>query len=152
MQEQSNQLDKGRIARLGATCPARHLRMATRVATQLYDEVFKPIGLRSTQMPVLVATTLLEPATITQLANALVMDRTTLTRNLRPLERDGLIIITTGDDQRTREVALTAHGKEVVAQALPLWEQAQARIVDELGEEWRQDILEKLSALVSLVR
>jgi DNA-binding MarR family transcriptional regulator len=152
MQEQSNQLDKGRIARLGATCPARHLRMATRVATQLYDEVFKPIGLRSTQMPVLVATTLLEPATITQLANALVMDRTTLTRNLRPLERDGLISITTGDDQRTREVTLTSHGKEVVAQALPLWEQAQARIVDELGEEWRQDILEKLSALVSLVR
>jgi DNA-binding MarR family transcriptional regulator len=47
---------------------------------------------------------------------------------------------------------LTSHGKEVVAQALPLWEQAQARIVDELGEEWQQDILEKLSALVSLVR
>jgi DNA-binding MarR family transcriptional regulator len=150
MQEQPKQLDVQRVAQLGAICPLRHLRMATRVATQLYDEVLKPTGLKSTQVTLLVATTLLEPVTVTRLAEVLVMDRTTLTRNLKPLEREGLVRIAPGDDQRTREVTLTSHGKEMVAQAVPQWEEAQARVVGELGEQWRQDLLESLSALVSL--
>jgi|SRR5918999_1745585 DNA-binding MarR family transcriptional regulator len=152
MEEQLNQLDVQRIAQLGASCPLRHLRMATRVATQLYDEVLKPTGLRSTQVSVLVAATLLEPVTITRLAEVLVMDRTTLTRNLKPLEREGLVRVAPGDDQRTREVTLTSRGKEMVAKAVPQWEEAQARVVGELGEKWRHDLLENLSALVSLSR
>lgn len=150
MQERTEQLDLEKLAQIGAVCTLRHLRMATRVVTQLYDEILKPTGLRGTQLHVLIATALLGPVTIIHLAEVLVMDRTTLTRNLKPLEGQGLIRAAPGDDQRTREVTLTPHGKEALAQAIPFWEQAQARVVDELGEEWRRGLLGNLSDLVSL--
>lgn len=77
------------------------------------------------------------------------MDRTTLTRNLKPLERQGLIEIKPGQDQRTRVVALTAEGCEALAKAIPLWEQAQARIVEGLGHRW-STLLSDLSDTVLL--
>lgn len=71
--------------------------------------------------------------TITRLAQALVMDRTTLTRDLRPLEGQGFIRVGAGVDRRTRTVILTARGREVLTRALPLWERAQRQMEDGLG-------------------
>ena len=89
---------------------------------------------------------------ITQLAWELVMDRTTLTRNLRPLEKQGLLSISAGDDRRTRIVMLTARGRDTVQQALTLWEQAQTRVVEGLGEARWRTMLADLSSVVTLAR
>jgi DNA-binding MarR family transcriptional regulator len=116
-------------------CVCFNLRKTARAITQLYDEALRPSGLRCTQFSLLIATTRLEPVTVTHLAEVVVMDRTTLARNLRPLEKKGLMNVTRGDDQRTRIVTLTTRGKEVLSRALPLWEKAQARVVRGMGQE-----------------
>ena len=120
--------------------------------TQLYDEVLRPTGLRITQFSILGATMAMEPITVTRLAEATVTDRTTLTRNLKLLEKQGLIRVAPGNDRREREVALTSRGRQALVRTLPLWEKAQARVVEGLGEERWKDLREELSAVVSLAR
>ncbi|SRR5579884_305247 len=131
-------------------CACFNLRKTTRAITQLYDEALRPTGLRVTQFSLLIAITILESVTVTRLAEIGVMDRTTLTRNLKPLEKKGLIKVVPGDDQRTRIVTLTAHGKEVLSKALPLWEKAQARVIKRLGQERWNSLQADLEDIVSL--
>jgi len=94
----------------------------------------------------------MEPVTVTRLAKATVTDRTTLTRNLKLLEKQGFIRVDLGNDRRQREVTLTAQGRQALVKALPLWEKAQAHVVEGLGEERWKDLREELSAVVSLTR
>jgi len=82
----------------------------------------------------------------------LVMDRTTLGRNLKPLVNQGLLAIWTGQDQRTRVVTLTASGRDALAKAFPLWEKAQASVVERLGRKRWSTLLSDLSATVALIR
>ena len=140
----------GRIARLGRNCPLRHLRAATRVMEQIFDGVLKPSGLRGSQLSVLAVTALMGPANVSTLAERLVMDRTTLTRNLKPLERRGLLKVATGKDRRTREVSLTPEGEQVLAQVVPLWETSQSLVIEELGNRWHRELLGNLSEVESL--
>ena len=98
------------------------------------------------------ATRVMGPVTVVKLAQVMVMDRTTLTRNLEILEKRGLITIKPGEDRREREVNLTAEGMEVLAKAVPLWEEAQERVREGLGEERLQNLLGDLSEMVSLTR
>ena len=84
--------------------------------------------MRATQFSLLMATRLMGPVTVVKLAQATVMDRTTLTRNLQILAKRQLIEIKPGEDRREREVTLTTSGMEVLAQAIPLWEAAQDRV------------------------
>ena len=150
MGKRSEVLDREKLVLLGAVCPLGHLRMATRVITQMFDEIFQPSGLRATQFGVLGLIAVVGPATITHLADQAVMDRTTLTRNLKPLEEQGLVKIAPGEDRRSREVSITPHGEEVVAKAVPLLEAAHARVVEQLGDERRLDLLGDLRAVVAL--
>lgn len=133
------------------TCACFNLRKASRTVTQLYDEILQPSGLLATQFTLLVAIAISCSATITRLSEELVMDRTTLTRNLKPLERQELIEIAPGQDQRTRVVTLTARGREALAKAIPLWEQAQASVVEGLGQNRWNTLLSNLSDTVLLV-
>ena len=80
------------------------------------------------------------------------MDRTTLTRNLQLLEQQGFIEVVAGDDRRTREVSLTDKGRNAVLQGFPLWQRAQAQVVQGLGEERFESLLRDLSAVVSIVQ
>jgi DNA-binding MarR family transcriptional regulator len=105
------------------------VRKAARTVTQLFDEVLQPTGLRSTQFTLLVAVALLGEAPVTKLSEALVMDRTTLARNLKPLESQGLLTLETGTDRRRHLVRLTERGRQALTTALPYWEQAQRRVV-----------------------
>jgi DNA-binding MarR family transcriptional regulator len=84
------------------------------------------------------------------MAEVLVMDRTTLTRNLRPLEGQGLIAIRSGADRREKLVTLTTRGRAMVSKALPLWEQAQHQIIEGLGQGRFDSMLKDLSKAVSL--
>ena len=132
------------------TCASLQLRKATRVVTQLYDEALRPIGLRSTQLPILVTLAAHGALALKDLADSLVLDRTTLIRNLQPLQSRGLIEVGRDDGRRTRRAALTATGHEAVAAAVPLWAQVQSLVMNGLGPKQSLDLQRALSRLVSL--
>jgi DNA-binding MarR family transcriptional regulator len=121
---------RSELAEVADGCACKHLRGAARALTRRYDEALRPSGLRITQFTLLVAVAIGEPLPITRLADALGLDRTTLARDLRPLTDRGLVEIRTGDDRRTRVVRLTGQGRDALARAYPLWQSAQARIVE----------------------
>lgn len=150
MQAQESQSKQDKLVEVAAVCTCFNLRKASRAVTQIFDEILHPSGLRTTQFNLLVSISMVNSANITDLAQGLVMDRTTLTRNLKPLEKQGLIEIFSGQDHRMRFVTLTASGYEALAKALPLWEQAQARIVKELGRHQWSKLLIVLSETTSL--
>ncbi len=114
-------------------CACANVRKASRVVTQQYDESLQACGLRATQFSILVVIARRNTPTLTELAEGLVMDRTTLTRNLKPLEEQGLVQSVSGTDRRTRSVSLTPKGRKTVVKGLPLWRRAQAGIVRALG-------------------
>ena len=149
--KQNTKLDLKQCMDIGQTCAVFNLRKATRVVTQLYEEIMKPSGILPTQFTLLVASRAWGPITISSMAEALVMDRTTLTRNLKPLEREGLLSVSPGkDDRRAREVSLTSKGLKRLKQALPLWNEAQLKIKQSLGAPRLGQLLGDLDAVVSM--
>ncbi len=145
-------LDLATCKEIGRTCACYQVRKAARAVTKLYEEVLRSIGLRVTQFSLLMAIRVMGPVTVIKLARVTVMDRTTLTRNLQLLEKRRLIEIKPGEDRREREVALTASGMEVLAKAVPLWEEAQDRVRQGLGAERMHNLMEDLSEMISLAR
>lgn len=125
-------------------CVCFNLRKTARWVTQLYDDALRPTGLRATQFSLLSVTRHLGTATINQLADVMVMDRTTLTRNLKPLESQGYLRIHPGKDRRQREVTLRVAGSKVLDQAMPLWEKTQAHVVQGLGKDRTDRLLKDL--------
>jgi len=141
---------RAELAEVAARCACRNLRRTARAVTQLYDQALRPSGLRITQYTLLVAVALSEPVPITRLADALDLDRTTLARDLKPLTERGLVQIAAGEDRRMRRVRLTPQGRAAMERAYPLWQRAQARIVEGSGpERWRAVAggLEEVAAL-----
>ena len=114
-------------------CACHALRKAARAVTNFYDGALRPAGLRATQFTILVTAARTGGATMTELAEALVVDRTTLTRNLKPLTDRGLIESVAGEDRRERHIAITPRGREAMERAAPAWREAQARIAGRLG-------------------
>jgi len=125
--------DQSVITAIATECACLNVRRTARAVTQLYDRTFAPIGLRATQVTLLVALERAGPVPFARLADALGMDRTTLTRNLAPLQRRGLVSLRPGPDRRVRLAALTDKGRTGLTAAIPLWEEAQRRIAGELG-------------------
>ena len=140
------------VTKKGRMCACFNVRKTARVVTQLYDEALRPTGLRVTQFSLLMATKSLEPVTVTRLARMGDMDRTTLTRNLRPLEQQRLIRIEPGEDRRERQVTLTPRGQQALAKALPSWERAQARVAGGFGQERLQRLYTELADLRAISR
>jgi DNA-binding MarR family transcriptional regulator len=116
-----------------AGCNCLALRQAARHVTQVYDQFLASSGLRSTQYSILARLQRRGAMTINALAAELVMDRTTLGRNIRPLRRDGLIAVERGSDRRSRELRLTDSGIARVRAAHKSWTQAQARFESTFG-------------------
>lgn len=106
-------------------CNLLALRQATRRLTQLYDHFLAPSGVRGTQFSILARLKARGPMPIGEMAEAMVMDRTTLARNLMPLRRQRLVAVTPGVDRRRREIRLTDKGLATIEAALPLWRRAQ---------------------------
>jgi DNA-binding MarR family transcriptional regulator len=152
MPTQTTRLKQDIYNRVATQCTCSNLRMASRAITQLYDEILQPSGLLATQFRLVGAIAANGSIALTPLAEQLGMDPTTLARNLKPLERDGMIDISTGDDRRTRMLKITAKGQDALTKALPLWEEAQAWVISQLGEDrWRM-MLGDWSNLVTLIR
>lgn len=110
-------------------CTCSALRRATRAVTTVYDSALKPVGLRVTQFAILRLLQRLGPTPVTRLAAEAALERTTMGRNLDPLERRGLVRIAASEaDGRERVVVLTEMGAAAIAAAIPHWRAAQARI------------------------
>ena len=129
---------RARCLAIAAECTGFGVRKASRALGRLYDEAMAPTGLRGTQFDLLVALSIAEEAPLLRVAEELGLDRTTLTRNLAPLERDGLVESAPGPDRRMRLLRLTERGRETLNAALPHWERTQKRVVAALGKKrWR---------------
>jgi DNA-binding MarR family transcriptional regulator len=124
------------------------VRRVARLVTNAYDEALRPAGLRATQFAVLTAVGAEGSMTITALAQLLGMDRTTLSRNLGPLERDGLIKIGPEGWRRSRTLEITKKGKARFREILPFWQRAQEALRKKLGDEKWNGIRSDLDRLI----
>jgi DNA-binding MarR family transcriptional regulator len=141
---------RAQCLRVSAECTASQLRRAARAISRIHDQTIASSGLRGTQFNVLVALSLFGEVPLLRLADRLGLERTTLTRNLRPLERDGLVTSSPGPDLRVRMLRLTEDGRRALERAMPLWEQAQRRVVRGLGEGRWRELLDGLNAASTL--
>jgi DNA-binding MarR family transcriptional regulator len=118
-----------------SVCNCFALRQAARHVTQIYDRHLAKEGLRATQYSVLSKLNAREGVSIVELARMMVMDRTTLGRAIRPLEREGLLTIGAGEDARTRSLRLTSSGEAKVKAAAARWREAQDEFETSFGAE-----------------
>jgi DNA-binding MarR family transcriptional regulator len=116
-------------------CVCFNLRSVTRAVTRFFDAEVRRRGLRPTQTPILGALQARETWSMAELSEYLDMERTTLLRNLRPLERDSLIRTTGGGRGGCVQVAITEKGRATLAKTLPAWRAAQDKIVHVLGKD-----------------
>jgi DNA-binding MarR family transcriptional regulator len=131
-------------------CNCLAVRQAARHVTQFYDQHLAATGLRTTQYSILAKLNRLGPLTINALAAELVMDRTTLGRNIRPLERDGLIAIEQGaTDRRSKELKLTRAGAERFQRGVKQWSEAQKQFEAAFGGTRAKALRDLLGALVA---
>ena len=133
-----------------AGCVCFHLRRSARTVTQFYDRTLAPSGLRATQFTLMTVIRRTGGLPFSSLAEVLGMDRTTLTRNLRPLERQGLVRIESGSDRRVRLVRLTRLGERKQSEAQPLWAKAHARVTEGIGEKTWKALQKDLSRTIAV--
>jgi DNA-binding MarR family transcriptional regulator len=137
MENKTSPLTEPVLAKIAQECLCLQVRKTARKVTQWYDECLQPSGLRSTQFNLLVALALAQAVPLTRLAEILVLDRTTLARNLKPLESQELVEVSPGEDKRVRLIRLTERGHRLLEQALPYWRQAQEQVMARLGQaQW----------------
>jgi len=132
-----------RYRRVVLACAVMNFRQVARSVTARFDDQLRPVGLRATQLNLLMAIETSTAVTITDLAEILAMDRTTMTRNLKLLRQRKLV-----DRKR---IALTAKGRRAAAAALPLWEKAQAEILDSLGKKRWAALRDELEVVKSSI-
>ena len=129
-------------------CAAFNFRRTARAVTRLFDTALQKSGMRSTQFSIMVAIGKNQPVSMGAIADILVIDRTTLTRSLRPLEKEGLISITDRGAMRQRFLALTPAGERALARSVRAWRRAQEHFVTSIGPRYwtgLQNELEKLA-------
>jgi DNA-binding MarR family transcriptional regulator len=111
------------------TCLCLHARRAARALARRYDEALRPLQITNGQFSLMMALNRPDPPAMGPVASLLAMDRTTLTANLKPLERRGLVkVVADPTDRRSRRMMLTEEGQRLLAAALPLWERMQADV------------------------
>ena len=152
MTKKSTTLNRERGLEIARTCTYFNVRKATRILGEHFDEALRPHGLKGTQFSLLVAVSLTEGPTVGRLAEVLAADRTTLTRTLAPLERDGLIESRPGSDKRERRLQLTREGERRLQAATEDWERAQQAILAELGSGPWKDLMSGLRAVHGMGR
>jgi DNA-binding MarR family transcriptional regulator len=140
------------MQRTSKQCAAINLRKASRAVSQFYDHALEPSGLTSTQFTLLLAAAIHAPIAITQLANHLVMDRSTLTRDLQRLEAQAFIEVVPGVDRRSKVVSLTGLGQQALFQGIPLRAKAQKHIVESMGQNRLDLLLELVEEVVLAVK
>ncbi len=135
---------------IGKECVCFNIRKTSRALTKVYEAHLHPLGLKATQFNLLNILSAVESFTVNELADFTVMDRTSLTRALKPLERDGLVAIQPGQDRRTRFISITSAGIDLLDRAIPLWKQAQSQIRDQISDQDWHDTQRVLFQMIGL--
>jgi DNA-binding MarR family transcriptional regulator len=132
MDNHKNRLAIDAIAR---SCIAVRLRLLNRVVTNLYDDALRPLGLKVSQLNILVVTAKLGLAQPAKVCDILHLDTSTLSRNVERMRARGWLEVVPGEDARTQPFRLTSQGKKLLERAVPAWEEAQAEATALLGNE-----------------
>jgi DNA-binding MarR family transcriptional regulator len=131
-------------------CACTRARRAARTLTSLYDAALQPVGLQITQFSLLRTIDRLAPVNVSALAEAMLLDRSTLGRNLTVLERRGLLVLTGGADLRERALTLSSSARRLLRRAVPLWEEAQRTVGRGLGKRGVAELFELLEKVEAL--
>jgi len=123
------------IDTISRTCIAVRLRLLNRVITNLYDNALRPLGLKVSQLNILIVTACLGLARPAQVCDILQLDTSTLSRNVKPLQAHGWLEVVPDEDGRAQPFRLSAEGKRLIEKAVPAWEEAQRRASELLGDE-----------------
>jgi DNA-binding MarR family transcriptional regulator len=132
---------------MNAKCYCVSLKSAMRRVSAVYDEALAPVGINIAQYSLLRCVEQLQPATLTALGRAQELDRSTIGRNIRVLEKMGLVTLGRGEDQREAVVALSDAGRDALSRSEPLWEEVQAGFERRLGPEFSETLQATLSRL-----
>ncbi|WP_252273974.1 MarR family winged helix-turn-helix transcriptional regulator [Pseudomonas subflava] len=135
---------------LPTQCLCTKLRRASRGVTRIYDEALADVGLNAAQFSLLRYLQRLGQPSISTLAEAMGLDRSTLGRNLRVVEGMGLVQLGSGADQRSRQVLLSEAGRQVLERGAPLWERAQQALALRLGADKRAELMRLLDDLETI--
>jgi DNA-binding MarR family transcriptional regulator len=130
-------------------CICFNLRWVTRAVTQFFDAEMRRHGIRPTQGTILLALNAKESWTMADLSDWLGMERTTLVRNLRPLQRDGFVQADGGGRGGRVELSITTKGRKKIEESMPAWRSAQNAVVKTLGEKRWSAILSDLETAAS---
>ncbi len=128
-------------------CASQNLRKAARTAARHYDAALQPIGLKTTQFTLLAQIQGSGEVSQNDLANKVGLDKTTMSRNLRILEKEKLVRVSEGDDRRLRLLSLTRKGAQLLEKAKPHWRKAQTSFVEELGKDTWQTLTSILQSI-----
>jgi DNA-binding MarR family transcriptional regulator len=133
-------------------CSCNMIRKSARKITQFYESSLREAGVRPTQFSILAALANTGPIQLTQLADRLLLERTSLTRNLNVLERNGWVELQTGEeDLRQRVVSLSKKGYEQLDHAIPYWKQAQKAIANEMGQDTITGLKKTLKEMTEII-
>src|SRR5260370_19232195 len=130
-----NQKNSRSIDSMARNCIAVRLRLLNRVVTNLYDDALRPLGLKVSQLNILVVTAKLGLAQPGKVCDFLQLDASTLSRNVERMRAKGWLEVVPGEDARTQPFRLTAQGRRLLERAVPAWEHAQQQAGALLGEE-----------------
>ena len=123
------------IDTIAKTCIAVRLRLLNRVVTNFYDDALRPLGLKVSQLNILIVTAKLGLARPTQIGDILQLDKSTLSRNLERMRAHGWLEVVPEQDARAQPFRLTSQGKRLIEKTIPAWEQAQRQAMELLGDE-----------------
>jgi DNA-binding MarR family transcriptional regulator len=143
-------IDRSTLVEAARTCACFNLRKTSRAVTRVFDETLERRGLRSTGFLTLVAIHTEGSPTLPRLARILDLDRSTLTRNLRPLVEAGYVRTATRKGSRSTSARLTPSGARALERCVPLWREAQDRVEARVGKERWASLLASLSSLASI--
>jgi DNA-binding MarR family transcriptional regulator len=152
MSQRKSQINLAKYIDAAETCACSNFRKASRALTQLFDHALQPSGLRSTQLIILLEIAIARSTTVPQLARRLVMDPSTLSRNLKLITEQGWIKSNSDRKGRSQAVRLTRRGLIAVQKAVPLWERAQNGFANELGKRRWRALHSDLSAAIAIAR
>jgi DNA-binding MarR family transcriptional regulator len=126
---------KTSVEDIDGMCNCLAARQASRYLTAAYDQALSPANIRATQFSILYRLARNGPLTIGELAAAMAMDRTTLSSNLKPLQRDGLLEMIPGEDRRVKKMVVTSAGMSRYEMAFPLWQGVQQEFETQYGQK-----------------
>jgi len=133
-------------------CVCANLRKKTRLVTQFYDNLLQPTGLKVTQYSMLANIDLQQSVSISRLGEILLLDQTTITRNINLLKRNGYVNLTRDpQDARAKVITLTDKGVEKLNEAAPIWQDIQERIINDIGLEKYNDFYETLKTIQKII-